>query len=298
MSEPATPDASPVPSIALDALIARYDALLFDAYGVLVHATGAMPGAAELLLRLERIGKPYQVITNDASKLPETAAERYRGFGLQLDTGHLLTSGLLLQEHFAAYGLQGARCAVLGTPDCDQYGARAGGRVVPVSSDFAVLVVGDQSGFAFLETVDAAITSLYRLIDAGERVHLVLPNPDLVFSRGVHSFGIAAGSVAMLFDAALRRRYRDKPTPQFARLGKPHPQLYEEAMHRCGTRNVAMIGDQLETDIAGANACGIDSVLLATGVSADDLAGLPPALRPTWRLGSLSAPPEHSRHST
>jgi ribonucleotide monophosphatase NagD (HAD superfamily) len=48
-----------------------------------------------------------------------------------------------------------------------------------------------------------------------------------------------------------------------------------------------MIGDQLETDIAGANACGIDSALLTTGVSTDDLSLLPSALRPTWRLPSL-----------
>ena len=34
MNEPTTPGAGPVPAITLDALIARYDALLFDAYGV------------------------------------------------------------------------------------------------------------------------------------------------------------------------------------------------------------------------------------------------------------------------
>jgi len=289
MNEPTTPGAGPVPAITLDALIARYDALLFDAYGVLVHASGAMPGAPELLHRLQRIGTPYEVITNDASKLPETAAARYRSFGLTIETDRILTSGLLLEQHFAAHELKGAGCAVLGTRDSEQYVVRAGGKIVAAGADFDVLVVGDETGFPFLETVDATITTLFRRIDAGGIVHLVLPNPDLVFSRGVHSFGIAAGSVAMLFEAALRRRYRARPVPQFARLGKPHPHLYEEAMRRCGTRNVAMIGDQLETDIAGANACGIDSVLLTTGVSLDDLASLPPALRPTWRLQSLIA---------
>jgi len=72
---------STVPTIAVDALLARYDAILFDAYGVLVHGNGAMPGAAELLARLNREDKRYFIVTNDASKLPDTAASRYR-YGL------------------------------------------------------------------------------------------------------------------------------------------------------------------------------------------------------------------------
>src|SRR4029453_10495985 len=78
-----------------------------------------------------------------------------------------------------------------------------------------------------------------------------------------------------------------RPAIAFARLGKPAAYLYEEALRRCGTRNAVMIGDQLETDIRGANACGIDSALVTTGVSVADLASVPAALRPTWRLRSV-----------
>ena len=91
-----------------------------------------------------------------------------------------------------------------------------------------------------------------------------------------------------MFEAALQRRYPDRPAFAFARLGKPERYLYDEALHRCGTRNAVMIGDQLETDIRGANACGIDSALVTTGVSAADLGGVPAALRPTWRLHSVA----------
>jgi len=277
-----------VPVTRIEALIDRYDALLFDAYGVLVHAEGAMPGAADLLRRLNRIGKPYHVLTNDASKLPETAAVRYRGFGLEIGADRIVSSGLLLESYFAAHALRGARCAVLGTHDSQQYVVRAGGEVVPADSDFEVLAVVDQTGFPFLDTVDAAITTLFRLLDAGRPVHLLLPNPDLIYSRGVRSFGIAAGSVALLVETALRRRYREAELPQFVPLGKPLPYLYEESMRRCGTRNVVMLGDQLETDIAGANACGIDSVLVTTGVSTGDLGAIPAALQPTWTIDSIA----------
>jgi ribonucleotide monophosphatase NagD (HAD superfamily) len=48
-----------------------------------------------------------------------------------------------------------------------------------------------------------------------------------------------------------------------------------------------MIGDQIETDIAGAVAAGIDSALVATGVSVET-DNLPFELRPTWQLGSVA----------
>jgi len=269
-------------------LIDRYDALLFDAYGVLVHVSGPMPGARELIAHLNHIAKPYCIVTNDASRLPDKSATRYGRYGLEVNAEQIITSGMLLQDYFAKHRLRGARCAVLGPVDSRRYVELAGGEIVPPDADFDALVIGDESGFPFLETVDTALTTLFKQLDAGRHVHLVLPNPDLIYPSGVDSFGIAAGGVALLFEAALRRRYRDRAGLEFARLGKPYPHLYEAAMALCDTRDVVMIGDQVETDIAGAIACGIDSALLTTGVSLDNIASLPEALRPTWHVKSLA----------
>jgi len=279
------PDA--IPHVAIDALIARYDGLLFDAYGVLVHLSGAMPGAPGLIDLLNRSHKPYCLITNDASKLPDTAARRYRGFGLDVDAGHIVTSGELLRRYFTDQGLDGARCAVLGTTDSVRYVELAGGAIVPPDAAFDVLVVGDQTGYPLLDTVDTALTSLFHRIDAGQPVRLILPNPDLIYLRGEHSFGLAAGSVASLFEAALRRRYADRDDLVFTRLGKPGPLLYEEGMRRCATRNVVMLGDQIETDIRGANRCGVASALVTTGISAPDLDALTGDSRPTYWMSSI-----------
>jgi HAD superfamily hydrolase (TIGR01450 family) len=275
-----------IPETTVAQLLARYDAFLLDAYGVLVTATGAMPGAAEFLRALAAAGKPYFVLTNDASKLPSTGAARYRGFGLPLTEDRLITSGTLLGAHFAAHGLAGARCAVIGPPDSARYVEGAGGEVVTPHEDFDVLVVADESGFEFLEVVDAALSSLLRRLDRGDPVQLVLPNPDLIFPRGPAHFGIAAGSVAMLFESALDLRYPDRPRLRFARLGKPHAPIYEEGLRRSGARNAVMIGDTLNTDIRGANGCGIDSVLLHTGVTRPQVSTAD-GVRPTWLMRSL-----------
>jgi glycerol-1-phosphatase len=271
-----------VPHTSIEHLIERYDALLFDAYGVLVSVAGAMPGAPELIERLNAAAKPYCVVTT------ERAATRYRRFGIELDPERIVTSGRLVEGYFREHRLSGARCAVLGTADSVRYVEAAGGTAVAPSEGFDVLVVGDETGYPFLEYVDDALTTLFRRIDAGHAVHLVLPNPDLIYPRDETSFGIAAGSIALLFEAALQRRYPDRAPLTFARLGKPAAYLYEEALRRCGTRNAVMIGDQLETDIRGANACGIDSALVTTGVSAADLRTIPAALRPKWRMRSIA----------
>ena len=89
-----------IPEVPIDRLIERYDALLFDAYGVLVSVAGAMPGAPELIEMLNAIAKPYCVVTNDASKLPETAAARYGRFGVAVQPARIVTSGGLIDGIF------------------------------------------------------------------------------------------------------------------------------------------------------------------------------------------------------
>jgi HAD superfamily hydrolase (TIGR01450 family) len=277
-----------VPETFIEHLIDGYDALLFDAYGVLVHLRGALPGAPELIDLLNRVRKPYYLVSNDASKLPETATARFARFGLQVEADRIITSGLLLQHYFSQQGLDGIRCAVLGPADSARYVELAGGEVVPANADFEALVIGDETGFPFLETVDTVMTTLFHRIDSGRPVHLILPNPDIIYPRGEHSFGVAAGGIALLLEAALSRRYPNRKGLTFVRLGKPEPHLYEEGIRRCGTRNVVMVGDQLETDIRGAKRCGIDAVLVNTGVSVTDLGQIDAALRPTYWMNSVA----------
>jgi ribonucleotide monophosphatase NagD (HAD superfamily) len=152
---------------------------------------------------------------------------------------------------------------------------------------FEVLVIGDQSGFPFLETVDTALSTLFRRLDRQQNVHLVLPNPDLIYPEADGSFGIASGSVAVMFEAALHWRYPHRYDLCFTRLGKPHEAMFTEALRRSGTRDMVMIGDQLETDIRGARAFGLDAVWVSTDVIAAALTTIPAHRRPTYRLCSL-----------
>ena len=276
-----------IPQISIEKLISIYSAILLDAYGVLVDADGALPGAVELIERLNRVKKPYFILTNDASKLPETSAANFQHFGLQIEADRIITSGMLLKDYFEATNLVGARCIVLGPEDSFRYVERAGGQIVSCSETFDALVLADEAGYPFLETVDDVLTALFHKLDRQEKIHLILPNPDLIYPKTDHGFGIASGSVALMIEAALQIRCRNSEKLRFERLGKPYAAIFKTAQHHSGTRNMVIIGDQIETDIRGANGFGIDSVLIETGISQTNTADLPQVLQPTYRMSKL-----------
>ena len=278
---------SPVPRVTLDDLIDRYSVILFDAYGVLAGSKSVVPGAPEAIDRLNDLSKPYYVLTNDASALPETTATRYARMGLSIDVDRIITSGSLLTRHFQESGLTGSRCVVLGTDDSVSYVDAAGGDVVSYVQEFDTLVLGDQSWPHFLETANGVLTALFNKIDEGRGVSLILPNPDLIYPDG-DGFGFASGTAAMMFESALTLRYPGRSDLRFTRLGKPHAAMFEEALRRSGTMDMVMIGDTPETDIRGANAFGIASVLVETGTAMVDVSLLPKHDSPDCRMRSLA----------
>ena len=160
---------------------------------------------------------------------------------------------MLLQRYFQAHSLPGKTCVVLGTEESEEYVRLAGGRPVPAGKEAEVLVVADQAGFSFIETVDAALSGILRRLDAGRDVYLLLCNPDLICPCSAGRYGITAGSVAAMMEAVLRER---------------HP-----------NRNA--------TFILGAQRFGIDSALVLSGLTRDTAVGWPEDGQPTYRLESL-----------
>jgi HAD superfamily hydrolase (TIGR01450 family) len=269
----------------IGALLDRYDGVLLDAYGVLVDARGLLPGAAALLAELTRRNKPYAIVTNDASRSPATYVARFAGYGVAIEPERFVSSGSLLPGYFRDHGLAGARTCVLGTADSVAFVREGGG--VPVAPahgmEIDALAVCDDSGTPFLAGIELALSAVVRAVHAGRTPALILPNPDLIYPKGAGEYGFTAGAMALLIEAALTRRFPGKGLG-FVHLGKPAPHLFAEGQRRLGTTNVVMIGDQLETDIAGARAAGIDAALLE-GVSH---AAAATTIVPTYLLATLA----------
>jgi HAD superfamily hydrolase (TIGR01450 family) len=272
----------------MEDILARHAALFLDAYGVLTDSAAALPGARALIDALTATKKPYFILTNDASRTTASLAARFLRLGLPIPEERIVSSGSLLEPYFVAEALVGKATVVLGPPDAHTLARNAGARLVPVdpAARLDVLVVCDESGFPFLETVDDVLTMLVRTIDAGGVPALVLPNPDRVYPRPAGALGFAAGTIARMFEEALAVRYPKADGPRFVRLGKPHRAIFDEACRRAKTRDAVHVGDQIETDIRGASAAGLASALVTFGLTrALDLD--PSDALPTYLLPSL-----------
>lgn len=268
-------------------LLDRYDGLLLDAFGVLVEVGGLVPAGRRLLQALAARGTPHAIVTNDASRSLALHVRRLEGL---VPVTHIVTSGALLVDYFASRGLVGTRTCVLGTDDSVAYVRAAGGVPVPLAPgmELDVLAVCDDGGTPFLDGIDLALSAVVRAIDAGRRPALVLPNPDLIYPKGGGELGITAGAMGLVIEAALARRFPALGVT-FDRLGKPAPHLFVEAARRLGIApaRLCAIGDQLETDIAGACAAGIASALIA-GISRwDPATEVSAAIAPTYLLATI-----------
>lgn len=273
-------------------LIARYEVLLFDAYGVLVRSDGVVDGATQLLKELVRIQHPFFVLTNDASRSIKSSSARYRSLGLPVDEHRIITSGSLLTRFVQEHALDGARAMVMGSPDSLLYAQNAGLDVIGCDEharDVHVFVVGDLAQEGVRLELGAMLSSILRAFDSGATPILVLPNPDTFYPRGHDTFGVTAGAAAAAFEQILNERYPGHPNTSFVRLGKPHPYIFEEGALRARVHKSAMvmIGDQLATDVRGALDFGIDAALVTTGIITDTHLKDATEPLPTWILRSL-----------
>lgn len=279
------------PKTSIHDLLERYDLFLIDAYGVLMTTAGPLPGAREFLAAIDEAPqKDYFILTNDASRTPETCVRVYAERGLPVPLDKVLSAGVAIIETFKSEKLEGSRTCVLGTADTHECVRRAGGVIgaITAETDYDVLVIGDDSGFNFLPTMNDLLTCTHRLIAKGRKPRFLLANPDLLYPRSNDSFGFTSGSLAKFLEIGLKDLHPDLDL-DFEVLGKPSSLLYDLALARTNTprAKTVMLGDQLHTDIAGAERAGLDSALLATGVTQLPLKETA-THRPTYILESLS----------
>ncbi len=283
----------------ISALIERYDGLFFDSFGVLVDGVDALPGAVELVERLNAGDVNYFVVTNDASESIDSRIETFQTQGLEIPAHRIVNSGSLIAGYYSRHGLEGRPTLVLGTPDARDYVIAAGGRPVelpgPNISDNTpepdIVVVGHSGPHDWETTLEELLGLFSRRYEQGNPVRLVLPNPDFIFPNGPGSFRFGAAAFVDLLERALHLLHGPDEALVASKLGKPYSPIFEETIRRAGTDNVVMIGDQLETDILGANRAGIASAVVTTGINRRARPGVfsevPDELTPGYILASL-----------
>ncbi len=277
------------PVLDVAGLCDRFQFFCIDAFGVLVDHSGVKPGAAAFIERLTTEKKQWLIVTNDAARTPATAAAWYRAIGLPIADEAVLTSSALVGQWVDDNHLQHKRVIVLGPQDAQDLLQTTGVKSVPATDPTAeAIALCDEDGYPFLEAMDAVVSWWMDRIDRGLSTPAALANPDLIYPKGGNAFGIAAGSVATLIENAVRVRHPGVPA-LWTRLGKPHAPMFKTAFARLGIQTASdrasavMIGDTLQTDIAGGKAAGIATALVTDGVQAD-LGATDPTHWPTFRI--------------
>jgi HAD superfamily hydrolase (TIGR01450 family) len=268
---------SPSPTAALGSsagpLDRRYDLAMLDLDGVVYVGPDAVPGAPQHLATAREAGMRVAFITNNAARPPAEVAEHLRELGVEADAGDVVTSAQaaarLLLERLGA----GAPVVVLGAGGLVEAVEAAGLRPVGVKDEAEAVVTGYGPDVVWREIMRAAV----RIRDG---LWWVACNTDLTFPT---KYGTAPGHGVLV--ETLRRFSGVDPVV----AGKPARPLLDETVRRCGGRRPLMVGDRLDTDIEGARAAGLDSLLVLTGVTGlAELVAARPELRPTYLSADLA----------
>lgn len=272
-------------SLPRAALLAGYDALICDLDGVVHRGGVAVPAAVGTLNSALRARRRLTFATNNASRPPEAVADHLRSLGLERSGWSVVTSAQAAAHHLRDALGTGARVVAVGGPGVTAALTAAG--LVPVRVDAAdasaagALVQGLGPDVSWTELAAASV--LVR-----EGMPWVVTNTDLLLPG---ARGPLPGNGTLV--EVVRTASGVEPSA----MGKPGRAMFELARGAMGTsrRRTLVCGDRLDTDIAGAVAAGLDSVLVLSGVSSlRDLALAAPAQRPRFAapdLGGLLAVP-------
>ncbi len=246
----------------------RYDAFIIDIWGVLHDGAKAYPGIIDCLRKLRGCNKKVTLLSNSGRRAHVVGTDLY-DFGIAPDLyTSLVTSGELTHLTFKTNvdsRLQrlGTRYYLLGP---ENYGLTEGlnlHRIDDVTRAEFILTIGVEGNPESTESYEKTLKDF-----AQRGLTMVCANPDVSVNRnGV--LGIGPGALAVYYESL---------GGQVIYFGKPFKAVYNlclEKLHGIAPDRIIVVGDSLKTDIAGANNCGIDTILVGTGIHWRELTTTP-----------------------
>jgi len=252
-------------------LAERYDGFILDLWGVVHDGRQPYPGVGDALANLKARGKRIAFLSN-APRRAHVVEDLLTGMGLDRALWDAtITSGELAWRHLSQATDLGRRALHIG-PERDL--STVEGLDVALAPDPTtanwVLNTGPDP-----ERGNQDVAAYRALLErcAARRLPMLCVNPDrhvMIGDRRV----ICAGALADL--------YAELGGPRATEIGKPDPSAYPPVLAALGiadTARVVAIGDSPHTDLAGAQAAGIDAVWALTGLAAHAHGAAPSADR-------------------
>jgi HAD superfamily hydrolase (TIGR01450 family) len=239
-------------------LLEPYDHVILDLDGCVWVGEHLTPGAAEAIAALRESGRTLAFLTNDARRSPEEYVRKLWRLGVQASLEEVLSAGAALQFTLAEHD-PGTGAFVIGSPAVLRHVSAAGLRILngtPRAERAEVVVVSghDELDYAELRTATRAALAGAAMIATGR--DRTFPTPEGPCP--------GTGAIVAALEHATGREIRS--------VGKPSREMFDAALDRLGPGRTLVIGDRLDSDLAGAAAAGLDAALVLTGSTSPEQA--------------------------
>ncbi len=228
-------------------------ALILDMDGVLWRSNEPIGDLPAIFAEIEKCGWKVVLATNNATKSIQQFLAKLESFGVHLEPWQVINSAQATAHYLSQLHPEGGRVYVVGEPGLVET-LDENGFIHSEEKPLAVVVALDHGiNYEKLRTATLMIRS---------GVPFIGTNPDRTFPTPE---GQVPGAGAIL--ATIEAATDVKPLI----IGKPNPAMYQFALERMGMtpEETLIVGDRLETDIAGGQNLGSPCALVLSGVTSE-----------------------------
>ena len=227
----------------------EYDLFFIDIWGVLHNGISIFNNSLEVLNELENLKKEYVLLTN--APRPNFVVKRFlENMGLDKNISNkVYTSGEAALEYLTL-NYKEKKFFHIGPPrDFDLFKLFEKNKMQSPEKAEYFLCTG------LFEKYEKDLDYYLKIFKSEIKKKMICTNPDLVVDRGEER-EYCAGTIAKLFE---------KIGGKVEYFGKPYPKVYTQSTNT-NNKKILCIGDNLNTDIKGANLQNFKSLFISSGI--------------------------------
>ena len=239
--------------LGLKSIVNRYDLFFIDIWGVVHNGINLHQNSINVLENLSRKRKEFVLLTN-APRPNYVVVNFLKKMGLNNFFENVFTSGEA-SLNYLLNDLNNQKFFHIGPPkDFDLFKSFKRNKVLNIKDADYLLCTG------LFDDHDTDLIFYKELLEKQISKKMICTNPDLIVDKG-DKRELCAGSVAMVFE---------KMGGEVIYFGKPYPEVYNQSFDNNNKKTLS-IGDNLNTDIKGANLLNYDSLLISNGVHKNEI---------------------------
>ena len=233
----------------LRSIVNSYDLFFIDLWGVVHNGIDLYEKAIEALIEIEKIKKNYVLLTN-APRPNNTVKIFLDKMGMSTNIQEkVYTSGEAALNYLKKDYLKKVFYHIGPPRDFDLFIDFKNKKTENIEESSYFLCTG------LFDNYDQSLNYYKNLLEKFTSKKMICTNPDLIVDRG-NKRELCAGSVAMVFE---------KMGGEVIYFGKPYAEVYNQAV-KTKSKKILCIGDNLNTDIRGANLLNYHSLLISNGI--------------------------------